>query len=237
VLEGYRQAPLRKVAPPVVKRDSIQPSSEQYALFLGVSDTLLENASLANDQVRVEPLGDSLYLYSFGTSKNKFDLLEEYREAQELGFPGSRVAELSDDGTLLYPQELAKTPVVEVEHILETPLTEQQIVASAEVFYGYNVYQLTEENKQQLKQLARMNLLTEKHRVLITSFTDSKGDDEYNLMLSQKRSLSVREELIAYGYPAELIETENYGKRVPADMRPLTDAQRRKSLIIIYEKN
>jgi outer membrane protein OmpA-like peptidoglycan-associated protein len=206
-------------------------------LFLGVSDTLLENASMGNDPVRVEPLGDSLYLYSFGMSTNKFELLREYRKAQGLGFPDSRVTELSDSGSLLHKEELAKTPVVEVEEILDSPLSEQQIVASAEVFYGYNVYVLTEENKQQLEQLARMNLLTEKHRVLITSFTDSKGDDAYNLMLSEKRSLSVREELIAYGYPAELIETENYGKRVPADMKPLTDAQRRKSLIIIYEKN
>jgi outer membrane protein OmpA-like peptidoglycan-associated protein len=236
VLENYQPAPVvtPKVIPDRLKTVR-ETDSDEYALFLGVSDTLLRNPGMGEQDVNVEALGDSLYLYSMGTTDNKLSLLEEYRKAHVAGFPDSRVTE-SQDGKLLHKDELAQTAVVEVETILEDRITEQQVVASSEVFYAYDSYILTEENKQQLTDLAHKNVLTEKHRVLITSFTDSKGNDAYNLALSQKRSETVRNLLVANGYPTELIETENLGKRIPATRSPLTDAQRRKSLIIIYEK-
>lgn len=210
---------------------------EVYTLFLGVSDTLINDLSLhEDDTVRVEPVGDSLYLYSVGATSDKFELLSDYREAQEMGFKDSRVTQLGEDGRLVHEQQLADTKIVDPEKILNDRIRTEQILASFEVFYGYNVFALTAENKRQLAQLASTHPLTGEFRVLITSFTDSKGNDAYNLELSKKRSESVRNELVANGYPADRIELEYYGRRVPDAMEPLNDAQRRKSLIIIYEK-
>jgi outer membrane protein OmpA-like peptidoglycan-associated protein len=214
------------------------PKGEVYTLFLGVSDTLIEDLSLhEDDTVRVEPVGDSLYLYSVGATNDKLALLNNYREAQQLGFSDSRVTELGADGGLVHDERLADTKIVNPGEILDVRIKTDQILASFEIFYGYNVFALTEENKRELDRLASAYPITENRRVLISSFTDSKGNDAYNLELSKKRSESVRNRLEANGYPADRIEVEYYGRRVPAEMEPLGDAQRRKSLIIVYEKN
>lgn len=211
-------------------------SGALYTLFLGVSDTLIEDLSLNDsDTVRVEPVGDSLYLYSVGATNDKLGLLEEYRDARELGFPDTRVTELSADG-LLHEEQLSQTEIVQPGELLDTRILTEQVAGSLEVFYGYNVHTLTPENKRRIAELTAAYPLTGERRVLISSFTDSKGDDAYNLELSKKRSESVRKALIAGGYPADRIELEYFGRRVPQDMEPLTDAQRRKSLIIVYEK-
>jgi|GEM_PF-2897022 len=213
-----------------------QPAAGQYTLFLGAGDSLVPALRMHDDSVRVENVGDSLFLYSVGSSDNKLDLLNEYREAQEMGFTGSQVTEHAD-GNLIHKNQLAHSGVVEPEMILDPRIRTEQIMTTFEVFYGLNVFVLTRQNKKQLKKLTDNYLPDNNQRVLISSFTDSKGDDAYNLELSKKRSESVRNELIANGYPADQIEVEYYGNRVPLEMEPFTDAQRRKSLIIVYEKN
>ncbi len=216
---------------------SVKTSDNQYTLFLGLSDTLVPVSSINNkDSLRIQSVGDSLYLYSMGTSNQKNELLEDYRAAQEMGFSNSRVTELKD-GSLVQKDQLVHTPVVEIEKILDNRIRKEQIITSFEVFYDFDVFSLTKSNQQEIKVLALNHRSSANKRILISSFTDVKGKSEYNLKLSKKRSLAVRDELLKNGFPAAQIEMEYYGKRVPKNMEPLSDAKRRKSLIIVYEEN
>lgn len=209
----------------------------QYTLFLGVSDTLLNITTINDkDSLRIHPVGDSLYLYSMGISDQKNALLADYRAAQEMGFSNSQVTELKD-GKLVQSEKLAQTTVLEIEKILDNRIRKEQIITSFEIFYDFDVYALTKSNKQQINKIAFDHKSTATRKILISSFTDVKGRSEYNLKLSKKRSLAVRDEFLKNGFPIEQIELEYYGKRVPKNMEPLSDAQRRKSLIIVYEKN
>ncbi len=209
----------------------------QYTLFLGVSDTLLNIGSINNkDSLQVQPVGDSLYLYSMGISDQKNALLADYRAAQEMGFSNSQVTEWKD-GKLVQSEKLAQTTILEIEKILDNRIRKEQIITSFEIFYDFDVYALTQNNKQQIRKIALDHQAAATRKILISSFTDVKGKSEYNLKLSKKRSLAVQDEFLKNGFPIEQIELEYYGKRVPENMEPLSDAQRRKSLIIVYEKN
>jgi OmpA-OmpF porin, OOP family len=119
---------------------------------------------------------------------------------------------------------------------LEIFWTKEQVITSFEIFYDFDVFELTKRNRQQIQELAFDHKSTANRKILISSFTDVKGKNEYNLKLSKKRSLAVQDELVKNGFPIEQIELEYYGKRVPQNMEPLSDAKRRKSLIIVYEK-
>lgn len=234
-------APVPPLFEPFKKLDSsdftVPAVDYQYTLFLGVSDTLLNIGSINNkDSLQIQPVGDSLYLYSMGISDQKQELLADYRAAQEMGFSNSQVTEWKD-GKLVQSQKLAQTKVLEIEKIGNNRIRKEQIITSFEIFYDFDVYALTKSNKQQISQIALNHKSAATRKILISSFTDVKGKSEYNLKLSKKRSLAVRDEFLKNGFPIEQIELEYYGKRVPKNMEPLSDAQRRKSLIIVYEKN
>ena len=49
----------------------------------------------------------------------------------------------------------------------------------------------------------------------ITGHTDARGDDTYNVRLSQTRAESVKQQLVALGVPSEQVETTGLGKAQP----------------------
>ena len=52
--------------------------------------------------------------------------------------------------------------------------------------------------------------------VIIRGYTDSKGTDEYNNRLSQRRAESVRDKLIEFGLESgRVLKTEGMGERNP----------------------
>jgi outer membrane protein OmpA-like peptidoglycan-associated protein len=215
---------------PLTEEDTIT-----YTLFLAASDTLVNGLEMHPDKVvDVEQSTDSTYLYTLGKVQRKRELLRLYREAQEMGFKESRVTQIAND-QLVEAAELSQTDKKDVKAIIEEIITDDQVVANLDVFYALNVAVLNEEQKGSVRKLVKGNPVKPGHRILIASFTDSKGNDLYNLDLSRRRSEAVRNELLASGYPAENIEIEYYGRRVPKSMKPMTDAKRRKSIILIYE--
>lgn len=52
-------------------------------------------------------------------------------------------------------------------------------------------------------------------RLLVEGFTDSRGSDEYNRNLSERRATAVRSALVAAGVESERIELRGYGEAYP----------------------
>src|SRR5207248_1569590 len=61
--------------------------------------------------------------------------------------------------------------------------------------------------------------------VEIGSHTDSKGNDEYNMKLSQARAQSVVDYLIGRGIPAERLKAQGYGETKPIAPNTLPDGK------------
>jgi OOP family OmpA-OmpF porin len=61
-------------------------------------------------------------------------------------------------------------------------------------------------------------------RVRIEGHTDNRGDDAYNLQLSQERAASVRAYLVKQGVAAKRLSSIGYGETQPLDPRETEEA-------------
>ena len=78
-----------------------------------------------------------------------------------------------------------------------------------------------------------------KYSIIIEGHTDSTGDEDYNLTLSQKRAESVGQFLIQNGIDAERLSYKGYGSQYPIDTNRTREGRarnRRVEFILIREK-
>ena len=68
------------------------------------------------------------------------------------------------------------------------------------------------------EKLARVAGIVESHpglRLDVEGHTDSVGTDEYNQTLSEKRGMSVRDDLVQQGMPSASVSSKGFGKSQP----------------------
>lgn len=93
----------------------------------------------------------------------------------------------------------------------------EKLVLSADAYFDFDKYALKEAGKKQIFDVAQK---FRNKDAKITSFTvightDSRGTDQYNQILSEKRAKVVRDYLIANGVPAGIIKAIGKGEREP----------------------
>jgi outer membrane protein OmpA-like peptidoglycan-associated protein len=83
------------------------------------------------------------------------------------------------------------------------------------VFYEIDSWKLKKESVQELNNLA--DLLNDSKDIVVEigGYTDSTGTAEYNLVLSEKRALSVVNYLIGKGISSERLKYKGYGNTSP----------------------
>lgn len=85
------------------------------------------------------------------------------------------------------------------------------------VYFGYNRYGLSAESKETLDSLASQFVEYPNYYVEIFGHTDSTGNDEYNLVLSEERAREVAVYLIGKGAQTERVVYEGLGTTKPAE--------------------
>ncbi|HEY0195276.1 MAG TPA: OmpA family protein [Kofleriaceae bacterium] len=99
-------------------------------------------------------------------------------------------------------------------------VTEQKIELKQTVFFDTNKATIKAMSFALLNDVALVLKDNPKMGVEIQGHTDSQGDDNFNLKLSQKRAESVRAYLIKRGVTSDRMEPKGYGENVPiADNR------------------
>jgi len=73
-------------------------------------------------------------------------------------------------------------------------------------------------------------------KVSLKGYTDSKGENEYNLKLSEKRVNSVKNYLIEQGVNPEQIESEFFGERFPVVDNLSENTRRQNRRVVVYLK-
>lgn len=121
------------------------------------------------------------------------------------------------EGYLNVRQELrADTAEVEKQHVLQFPLPNISTpVLVRNVFYEFDKADLTKASCEALDRLVKM--LNENPHVTIelAAHCDYRGNDAYNLNLSQRRSESVVRYLTEHGIAADRLTAQGYGENVP----------------------
>jgi OmpA-OmpF porin, OOP family len=99
-------------------------------------------------------------------------------------------------------------------------VTETKIELKQTVFFDFNKATIKPVSFALLDDVARAMTDNPKIKVEVQGHTDSKGDDDYNLKLSQRRAESVRTYLIRKGIDSNRMVPKGYGENVPiADNR------------------
>lgn len=80
------------------------------------------------------------------------------------------------------------------------------------VFFGFNKYNLTTEALRVISEAVVAARQTGTASVLVTGHTDTKGSDEYNMRLSNRRSNAVKAEMVRQGISAGSITTTGKGE-------------------------
>lgn len=96
------------------------------------------------------------------------------------------------------------------------------------VLFDFNEYQIRNRVKPSLNSLSRALIENPDIRMKIDGFTDNIGGEQYNLELSLKRSMAIKEYLIGKGVTPNHITVEGYGMENPK-VSNLTESGRAKN--------
>jgi len=81
-----------------------------------------------------------------------------------------------------------------------------------DILYAFNDYKLLEDSKAQMEELVDFLKVNDNISVELSSHTDSRGSDEYNKTLSQKRAQSCVDYLVDKGVEQRRIVAKGYGE-------------------------
>jgi outer membrane protein OmpA-like peptidoglycan-associated protein len=102
-----------------------------------------------------------------------------------------------------------------IKKIILNPIKIGERMQLSNVFYEVDSWQLKQESKSELNNLASLLFENKDIIIEICGYTDSTGTDEYNMLLSEKRALSVVNYLISKGIPAGRLKYKGYGNTSP----------------------
>lgn len=89
------------------------------------------------------------------------------------------------------------------------------VITLGDVLFGSDLDHLNLAGMRTAEKLATVLQENPQRTVLIEGFTDSVGSDAYNLALSERRAMSVRELLIDRGVAADRVDIHAYGESHP----------------------
>ncbi|MEO1259427.1 MAG: OmpA family protein [Bacteroidota bacterium] len=112
------------------------------------------------------------------------------------------------------PDNPVQTFEVEIE--LDRIFVNKEIVLD-DIYYDFDKWNIRDDAKPTLNQLARNLELNPEIRIELSSHTDCRGNDRYNQDLSQKRAQSAVNYLVSKGISEERLSARGFGESAPKD--------------------
>ncbi len=95
------------------------------------------------------------------------------------------------------------------------PITQGAIVQLPDVNFEYNSAEIMLSSLPSLEQVLRLLETNPEVRIELAAHTDDRGNERYNLTLSQQRAASVRDYLVGKGIDPARLQAVGYGKTNP----------------------
>lgn len=103
-----------------------------------------------------------------------------------------------------------------VELILDQIVIDKPIVLK-NIYYDFDKWNIRPDAALELNKLVVILLQNPNIEIELGSHTDSRGSDQYNMVLSQKRAESAVQYIITNGIDAKRIKAKGYGESVPVN--------------------
>lgn len=97
------------------------------------------------------------------------------------------------------------------------PLVVDQVVRLDNIFYDYNKSNIRPDAALELDKLVATLMDNPTVKIELSSHSDCRGKDSYNLLLSEKRAKSAVEYIISKGVPKANIISKGYGETMPTE--------------------
>lgn len=112
-----------------------------------------------------------------------------------------------------------------------------QVITLEGVSFEYNSDRLTPASRPILDRVAAGLREHARLRIEVQGHTDGKGSAAYNLGLSQRRALAVRDYLVAQGVPSEELVAKGYGKTQPIASNATAEgrAKNRRVVLVVLD--
>ena len=118
------------------------------------------------------------------------------------------------------------------ETIVLNPIFKNKEIVLENIFYDYDQWFIREDAKPSLNSLSNIMKTNPSIRIQLSSHTDCRGTDEYNLDLSQKRAQAAIDYLMSVGIPASRLTAQGFGESNPSvicDCDTCTEEQHQKN--------
>ena len=106
------------------------------------------------------------------------------------------------------------------QNVDDTDFMDKTIVTGVEleqVYFSFDQHTLTDKARKVLAANAIILETSPSLKVRIEGHCDSRGSDEYNLALGERRTHVVKNYLVSLGVAPDRLETISYGEELPAD--------------------
>jgi peptidoglycan-associated lipoprotein len=115
------------------------------------------------------------------------------------------------------PPPAPAAPKVPTEDEIYESMPFDQIAAKylADVFFAYDSVELTEQARASLQKNAEFMKRRATSRILVEGHADSRGTNEYNLALGERRADAVRDYLVSLGVGTERLTIVSKGEEQP----------------------
>ena len=97
------------------------------------------------------------------------------------------------------------------------PLVVDQVVRLDNIYYDYNKWNIRPDAGLELDKLVQTLMDNPTVSIELSSHTDCRGKDAYNMNLSEKRAKSAVDYLISKGVPKERVKSKGYGESKPSE--------------------
>lgn len=180
--------------------ESIKNSDDNY--FINKKEVKLYLTEDNEDFLVASTLSNEMGEYEFQVDRNK-----QYKVKVT---SMDKTEEIAFNTNLNPEQDLLAMEPIQIIPFDNTPIRINNI------YYEFDQASLTEQSKRTLDTtLVEILLKNPGVRIEIASHTDSKGEDDYNLNLSQKRAESVINYLVEKGISKSRLEANGYGEMSP----------------------
>lgn len=189
-------------------------ASYQYKLnYFKTQAYSIQTINETLDSVSVQIQADKIY--STGTS-NSLTIIP--KENQKLKIRSGRRGFLNHEIEISIDSigPLVRDTLVKKEiNIALIPIEYDREYLLKNVYYDLNKSEIRDDAKPALDELFQLLQTNPVIKVLISSHTDCRADDNYNLNLSDARARAARDYLVQKGIPIERIQYKGYGEMDP----------------------